>query len=75
MFSAHRSRSNGQMELRSFSKNEPIDYNKSIENEVSRNNSEEYILQGVGITKTVETSINVERSHEDGRVQTTRSPF
>jgi hypothetical protein len=76
MFSAHRSRSKGQIELHSINRNEPIiDDRKSVEGGISRNTSEEYILQGEGITKTVETRVNVESRHDDDRAYMPRSPF
>jgi hypothetical protein len=75
LFSGHRSRSNGQIELHSFSKNEPIHDNKSVGEGISRNTSEEYILQGEGITKTVETRVDVASRRGEDRAQTMRSPF
>lgn len=75
LFSGHRSRPNGQIELHSFSKTEPVIDNKSIGGDISRNTSEEYILQGEGITKTVETRVDVASRHGDDRMQMTRSPF
>jgi hypothetical protein len=76
MFSDHRSRSKGQIELHSINRNEPtVDDQKSAEGGISRNTSEEYILQGEGITKTVETRVNVESRHDDDRAYMPRSPF
>jgi hypothetical protein len=75
MFSAHRSRSNGQMELHSFNRNDPAGGRKSVEDDIdTRNTSEEHILGGGMITKTVETDVIVERSYvESGRV--VKTPF
>jgi hypothetical protein len=76
MFSAHRSRSKGQIELHSMNRNEPvIDDQKSAEGGISRNTSEEYILQGEGITKTVETRVNIELRHDDDWAHMPKSPF
>ena len=65
-FRGHRVRSNGQMELHSFSANDPISKDKSMAGGNTRSTSEEFILGGEGITKTVETNVNVEQGyHKD----------
>lgn len=64
---SQRTRSKGQIELHSFSENDTIHKNTEIGN--VRNTSEEYILGGAGITKTVDIGVHVEESrgtHENG---------
>lgn len=47
------------MELNSFNKNDPMGKHKTITGGDTRNTSEEFILGGEGITKTVETKIDI----------------
>ncbi|KAF2030696.1 hypothetical protein EK21DRAFT_111573 [Setomelanomma holmii] len=60
IFSGNRTRSKGQIELRSFSNNHHDKRQKIMRANDNRSTSEEHILGGEGITKTVD--INVERN-------------
>jgi hypothetical protein len=64
---SQRTRSKGQIELHSFSGKDITHKNTDMGN--VRNTSEEYILGGEGITKTVDIGVHVEESrdsHENG---------
>jgi hypothetical protein len=74
--SGHVSRPTGQVQLHSGSKNEPAIERKSIgERGATRNTCEEGVLGDDGITKTVETSVDVESYRDEESARVTEIPF
>lgn len=74
IFASHRTRSSGQIELHPFSENHHVKQ-KPIQLGGTHNQSEERILVGEGITKTIETRVHFEQDCHKDSARTVASPF